>query len=72
MEVSGQYHTLTALPPSRNPGTPWKVAATGRKAGPDNSDKRKISTPARIQTLDLPAHNLVTTPQLIIFLWCNH
>lgn len=47
MEVSGQLHTLAALPPGKDHGTHWIGGPMGPKAGLDVLEKEKISCPHR-------------------------
>jgi hypothetical protein len=54
MEVSGQLHALATLPLDKE----LQVHGWAPKASLDILEKRKSNAPARIQTLDNPAHSV--------------
>jgi hypothetical protein len=57
MEASGTLHILTAFSPSKNYSTHRTEGWVGPRGSLTVSVKRKSLSPARIRTLDHPAHS---------------
>jgi hypothetical protein len=59
VEVSGQLHTLDAVPLVKAPPSTHWIGWVGPKIGLDAVEKRKISCPYQQSNLAQPAHSLL-------------